>query len=141
MRPGRLPVTLLRRVCAQLVAAVCVLGLFSTELHHLLVRHATCAEHGELIHTADQSPHKSTLRAQVGAKTAEQRVLPEGDSASHEHEHCGVLSRHARCQTSANRGIAHEPAFWMAASSLGQALPSWQPIDLVLLAPKTSPPV
>jgi len=58
-RPTRhLPVSLVRsRRLALPVALVCALAYVGSVMHFVLVQHATCLEHGEMVHVEDASAH------------------------------------------------------------------------------------
>ena len=98
--------------------------------HEAAVRHATCAEHGESIHVG------------AGATTpapARQRVTP-GSTAAADHDHCSVTPMAAGdtpdCAPTLSSSAAPQP-------SIDVIPPAAPPpaIALLLVAPKSSPPV
>jgi hypothetical protein len=111
-------------------------------VHMLLVQHATCPEHGEMVH-ADAggislpraSSHDAANRPPTAASS------PDLESESHEHDHCLLAS--ARKVEVALRFVG--PALSASGPSTPQ-LHHWRtivqpPIALHVLAPKNSPPV
>lgn len=140
MRPYRSTRAALMQLCSKMLAVLCVVGLLGTQLHHVIVRHVTCLEHGELIHS---DPHGSYGTAsgwpELRLLEASSSIVAGADTAKHEHEHCGVVSQRFQCQ----RDATHSVGVLQLALVIRQ-LPEAQqayPIDIVLLAPKTSPPV
>jgi len=122
------------RALALIAAAAALLGQFFALFHEIAVRHARCAEHGEITHvrlagpTASlEPPATSGLRAQKG------EPLPG-------HEHCATaLTLLSAAGTRVHRQALHSPPvpapipFWNAPPARDRAF-------LLASAPKTSPP-
>jgi hypothetical protein len=119
------------------VACLCLAVQALSVAHHAVVRHATCLEHGELVHAgASYGPVDDGAAASgTGA-----RLDATPPAASDEHEHC--LACAARKAGAAGRAVASlPPPSGKAASEtapLGVPCIFW---SLFRLAPKTSPPV
>jgi hypothetical protein len=123
------------------LVALCILGQFSSLAHSLLVHHDRCAEHGELIHTADHGAHAAADSLAEPAAAPAFDTAPGTQSVADD-EHCTVLG-HRREQVT--------PAvFATLVVHVADAGPSAQAPCVALLvrsiagyliAPKTSPPV
>jgi len=103
--------------------------------HFLLVRHETCPEHGELLHSQVRSAtHHAVSGRAPGVSNSE-----EGTGAL-EHEHCSVFhhQRARAVETPASRPVA------LLAPAAPSAVPVSRPVTfaiaLYLVAPKNSPP-
>lgn len=129
----------LRRL-AGLVATFCLLGQLSTLAHNILVRHATCAEHGELVH---QSTAPGATKAISAARrdVAVRASAADDQAEGHGHEHCLVLA-HGRGHVGLDGASAPatvEPPEYQAVAPV--AAPARAASHTVYrLAPKTSPP-
>ncbi len=125
-----------RWVAIALVAlAAHAIGLF----HDAWIRHARCAEHGEVIHAEDGAVELTPPVARDPATHAHDLVLPGGASPRHpaEHDHCQpVLARAAAAPVLPTAVVAPEPA--AATPPPIAATASERP--RYRLAPKTSPP-
>ena len=124
------------------IACVCLLGQVSAMAHRALVRHATCAEHGEsvdlrAVDSADSAPGRlasaGTARSGQGFSPGAFAVAEEG------HEHCPIPgSRASQVQP------VQEAALHSGAARVSVDLPfdvGFGPsISTYLVAPKTSPP-
>lgn len=128
------------RYLVGLVATFCLLGQFSSLAHNLLVQHATCAEHGEIVHTGATS-------APEGAATEVAADPTVGDSGAsepaegHGHDHCLAVAHgrgHVGLQTVDAAVALDQPAKRVVAVTTGTA----RPVSYALyrLAPKNSPP-
>ena len=122
------------------LAAVCLLGPILGYAHMLLVAHARCPEHGELLHV--EAPSASEPLAAPGVPTREPIVAAESELASetHDHDHCVVTS--ARKTQAAVRSagpslVVTDPVPRQVVDEGAAASP---PIALYVLAPKNSPP-
>ncbi len=137
---GRFTTAAALRVLATLVAVLVTLSSLSQTAHFLLVPHALCAEHGELLELGEGSAHLSAS-VSAPAKTdgaAHADAAPSTD----EHEHCQVLARGQREQAqAAPQRLLVVPGTPTAASRI---LVSEHVVDrsqsALSLAPKTSPP-
>lgn len=147
-----------RAQCAflALVAGLCLV-LPAHLVHFLLVQHAVCSEHGELVH--GQLVHGPLVHGSlVHGESAPSRVasgasvVQDGDQASgarvsaagldDEHVHCALAgqARERLILPEAMSSLAGPGGLAGALGGPGAAshVPSWH---LLLLAPKTSPPV
>jgi hypothetical protein len=127
-------------VLRAVLGVIALVGLLGAQLgtvaHEVLVKHATCAEHGELIHVA-QAQETSESHAKSPALSS----ASSSDEAQHHHTH-DPLSLHSR-----------EKWLWVAPMQVALAPPPVSHIDLdtqkhvarsralYRLAPKSSPPV
>jgi hypothetical protein len=116
-------------------AYLCLATHLAGVLHVLVVRHATCPGHGELVHG--------------GAPAATPAPPPEGkvargvtQSSEELDDHCLLMATRRRemaALTSALHSIVPAPS--VTASAPPPALAVVTPRALLLLAPKTSPPL
>ena len=122
------------RVLGAFVLAQLSLVQVLPALHHALVHHEVCAEHGELVHSDESHGHAVTAGTDGPGYHAD-------SSGSHEHEHCGV--------SVAVRDpgvVASRPSLSLEASFAAPAVPSLacasaaRAIELLALAPKLPPP-
>jgi hypothetical protein len=131
------------RVFALLVAAVCLSARIASFAHLLLVPHAVCPEHGELIHVGEADEHAAP--AAVTRRAAHETSVSgtERADASHGHDHCTLLSDRGGQLALCPPPTALAPPPWSDQTApaclavRGHALS----ISLLLLAPKNSPPV
>lgn len=141
MRPRSLTSTRLRALRAA-VAALAVLlvagGPIASVAHYLLVAHVVC-EHGELVElTADPGATTPVLAQGSGP------AVSAGDSAlfAPDHVHCAVsaMARHAASGPAAGpRAHARLPATARLVTTPSAV--SSHGCSILLLAPKTSPPL
>lgn len=128
------------KVPAIALAALCLLGPILSYAHMLLVAHARCPEHGELLHV------EAPGAVQLGARTEAAGGLSVIGSAerlsseSHAHDHCVVASaRKAETVLESAGAIAViEPAGSPGGGDERRA--GSAPVPLYVLAPKNSPP-
>lgn len=119
------------RYLGTLLVGLSLLGQLAAFAHFAAVRHATCADHGEVVHAGSpgraeaQAPHDTTVAAAAGD--------------SHGHDHCHLLSRLRERLAPAETprlveaaATRHEPGALPAPPAT--AVPRYR------LAPKTSPP-
>lgn len=107
--------------------------------HAVLVPHATCAEHGEVIHLADVRPGIHGLAGH--ASDGKASVVP-ADRAESGHEHCSwLLAREPRVVD--GLGARNSPAAPLARSATRapRRVPFPERRPRYLLAPKQSPPI
>jgi hypothetical protein len=109
--------------------------------HFILVPHAICAEHGELLELHDAAAHGDKAHDDEAAASPAPASVSLTQSAAAEHDHCQVLARSERelsLPASAFQ-IAEAPSMSEPSSPLGSqaALSARSPL---ILAPKTSPP-
>jgi hypothetical protein len=130
-RASRRPLAL--RLAAGLAALLLVGGQGLSALHHALVAHRVCAEHGEWIHGAEHAADGAT-------SAARSREVRAADGAGESHEHCAVLGRVDGHRAAVAPGVAvAAPPDVPAAPPAVVARSPW-PGALLLIAPKTSPP-
>jgi hypothetical protein len=133
----------MRRVPSRLaivLVALCVgVGLVARLGHHVLVAHASCPAHGELVHAGPGLPvgHHAAAHAPRAESDAPSWSAPGDDDDAH--EHCDALA------TTASLSLARAAAPLSLAPSFellepARAVPRARTRLLLLLAPKTSPP-
>ena len=126
---------------AVLVAWLCLLLQASGVAHGLLVRHSFCLEHGELIHVPEagkgSAPPAFTSRGKAFA------VQATGSAEADEHEHCAVFAhrRDSLATSPQAHAVAASPHAERAEATHAGGLLRAPACALLLLAPKTSPPV
>jgi hypothetical protein len=128
-----------RRGFAALLAALCVLGPILAQAHLVLVQHARCAEHGELLHLGATAPSESAVSSDsaTGSGVSAPRTDP---SESHEHDHCVIASgrkTQAPAGSTAPLLSLSPPVRTVSPNVAGQLAPL---LPLYILAPKNSPP-
>ena len=153
-RAGRRPTPVL----VAFLALLCLTGQLSTSAHLLLVRHATCPEHGELIDTTGRGPSGPSIPASgktqtdaAASGTATGGAAPAWPGATavaaapalppgHGHDHCAFLS-HQRQELAlhAQQRVVDAPALPPPARIAAATRPAFA-TALFLLAPKNSPP-
>jgi hypothetical protein len=126
-----------RRSAALFVAVVLLVSHGTAALEIALVAHARCS-HGELVH-ADRAHSELSLAPETTGDAAAFARSERTDAEGGDHDHCNALSH--RYRPDMFRADVSTPLF---ASSVLSALRSKrlqvQPIPLLLLAPKSSPP-
>ncbi|MDB4966915.1 MAG: hypothetical protein JWN44_2604 [Myxococcales bacterium] len=126
------------RGIAALLAVVAVAGQISSFAHLVLVRHVTCAEHGDLVEVG----HERTLVAASSRRQAPTAIATATLDEIHRHEHCLIAPmRRDRLAagTAASRDSAHIDAYGTIGVVVdGGVVP---PIAIIILAPKNSPPL
>lgn len=129
---------LVLRLWAGLLALLLCGSSLSETAHFLLVQHAVCAEHGELIELHDRSAAAEALH-DAAPEHGTQASAPDLEG---EHEHCQLLGRRQQELTLPEvAGVAVVPR----APESGRALldaptAARAPVSALSLAPKTSPP-
>jgi hypothetical protein len=126
------------RIVASILATVALAGQVTSFAHLVLVRHVTCAEHGEFVevgkqHAAAKTPRPAPPTAVIAVE------MPAGE---HGHDHC-LLAPMRRDRvvagTPGSFDSLHVDAYGtIGVVAAGEVAP---PIALVLLAPKNSPPL
>lgn len=117
------------------VVALLLAGKIGALGHLLLVKHTRCA-HGELVHTQDLEAHRTVAAepdSDIGGEALQQA------HADH-HEHCKSLA-----VTELATVLVRPPALvqllaWELLLPAGRPATARAAIDLLALAPKTSPP-
>lgn len=137
---GRKTTSPAMRAAAALLALFLVASSFGQIAHLLLVQHAVCVEHGELVELQAHAAHDADGHATPGDEH------PSGDPASPDsgvdHDHCQVLARgqHEQllpAEPGASLAAAKPEAARSALAAPALPAPASPPL---LLAPKTSPP-
>lgn len=125
----RLPRSLVHGLLA-LSAAVWLFSGVASGLHHLLVRHVVCADHGELVELDDEH----AAAAAVPSEGPELRAVDH-----HDHDHgCDELLVDRLALPTAHAKPAHFLVLsWRSAPMTGAEAPRGPPLAY---APKTSPP-
>lgn len=134
------PVSLVRsRRLALLLALVCALAYVGSVMHFALVQHATCLEHGEMVHVEDASAHGL---GEVEGSFDDVRVASRREAAE-------AHGMDAHCVHSFFRREAPPPAegrtlVSVAPTRSAPALAVFrlhaEPVARLHLAPKASPP-
>jgi hypothetical protein len=110
-------------------------------VHHTAVAHGVCVEHGETIHMGRVVGHAATEASEVGLGKGES-ISSSSATLEHGHEHCSMIV-HGRDRFAlvppvvqgALTTLAQSDCLSTSAHTFVAARP------LLLLAPKTSPPV
>jgi hypothetical protein len=124
------------RQFAAVLAAVALVGQVASFAHLVLVRHVTCAEHGELIEVG----HERTIVATVAHKNVA-AVNATSPREVHGHDHCLLAPlRRDRAALGAPTSLdaLHVDAYGTIGHVANREIPP--PIAVLLLAPKSSPP-
>jgi hypothetical protein len=122
------------------LAVVCLLGPIVAQAHMLLVQHATCAEHGELVHLDGVNGDSVGTDATASSDLTTVSSASLEDAKPHGHDHCAAASAR-RIQAPVDRPQLNLPAAASAtAAPFDLDAPSGAPVALYRLAPKNSPP-
>ncbi len=126
----------MRRFRAVILAALLLASQTSAWLHAAAVSHATCAEHGEMIHAGAVAPESDRAEAEPSSPALRGDV-----SGVSGHEHCGSSALLRFRDAALPAPIAVAFALTPPSSRLRDgvvALP--RGADVYVVAPKTSPP-
>jgi len=126
------------RMVASILATVALVGQLTSFAHLVLVRHVTCAEHGELVELGhERTTAKSARQGQPSAV-----VSAVSDSDGHGHDHC-LIAPMRRDRVAAGTPASFDSAHIDAYGTIGVVVADEiaPPIALILLAPKNSPPL
>lgn len=131
------------RCVAVFVAALCLFSQLSHVAHMILVRHATCAEHGELIHVDEgrsvAAEHQGFVHDEATSSYSVTATTP-AEAQSHDHDPCYVLSQRESASLPPADAVvptgARMPSMLLGEGSLQAPSAS----ALYWLAPKNSPP-
>lgn len=130
------------RYSAAALAALFLLGPIMGYAHLLLVRHAQCPEHGELVHLGEAAvAPEGDIGLESNRPGAATDVVGSGhQSENHGHDHCDLVATRK----------AQAPLHAAGPALQAAATPSPHPIDdgplagsqiaIYRLAPKNSPP-
>jgi hypothetical protein len=126
------------RVVASVLATVALAGQVTSFAHLVLVRHVTCAEHGELVEVG---------RVRATAKPTEHHrptnaVSAESTDIAHGHDHC-VIAPMRRDRIASRPPAALDSIHIDAYGTIGAIAADdiAPPIAVISLAPKNSPPL
>jgi hypothetical protein len=125
------------RSLAAALAAVALVGQLASFAHLALVRHVTCAEHGELIEVGRERALTAAAPHAAGAI-----VASTATSEAHGHDHCLLAPmRRDGLARVAPRALdcAHVDAYGTIGRAVDRQVPP--PIAVIRLAPKSSPPL
>jgi hypothetical protein len=135
-RPARARAQALRLV-SQILLAVQLLSLG----HLFSVGHTTCPEHGDIVHVEHSAEATSASLAAARDVTRGSYIAPTKTSVTAELAHCLVCAEsNRRClltipaQTSCLQGL-------VVTSPHSVSTEAFASVDLILLSPKTSPPL
>lgn len=129
------------RYAAAALAALCLLGPILDYTHMLVVRHATCPEHGELIHVDEAGTSAGGHGDEVRPGSPTVALQSSQDAESHQHDHCVVvLCRKVQAPLGSVAGAVLAPPLAASLQSIDQDAVARSPIAIYLLAPKNSPP-
>jgi hypothetical protein len=122
---------------AAALAIFALAGQVASFAHLVLVRHVTCAEHGEMIEVG----HGHAAVATAPHRRAVTAVSEAAGAEAHGHEHC-LLTPMRRDRLAAGAPVAFDSVHIDAYGTIGvvgtdEVAP---PIALIVLAPKNSPP-
>ncbi len=118
-----------------LLSGLVLSGQAATFAHLALVRHVTCAEHGELVHASDESVRRPPTQAGATVDAFASTV------DHHRHDHCLVCI--FRRETSSGLvPVLQSAGLWRGVESAAAARPAvvGAAVARYRLAPKTSPP-
>jgi hypothetical protein len=125
------------RALAVLIAGLLSLSSLGEIAHFLLVPHAICADHGELIEVSEVGGHAAP---HADAPSSAPQVAPASGEGSG-HDHCELLASHQRqLALPAVAPGAVVPVATGVLIALAGGETSRQPLPALALAPKTSPP-
>lgn len=135
-----LPVRLVRpRLLALPLVLVCALVYLGSALHFAVVQHATCLEHGEVVHVEQADGHGSTHAEAVfdDARVASRREAAESHGAD---AHCAhsLLRREVLPPAPDSSAVTVVPL--RSAPALAVFRFHAEPVARLHLAPKASPP-
>ena len=127
------------RLLATALAFVAIVGQLSSFAHLGLVRHVTCAEHGELIEVGHNQPRAAMAPA---AEQATAVLTASSSSDTHGHDHC-LLAPMRRDRAMLGTPTVLDSTHVGAYGTIGRFPVSEVPpaIAVILLAPKNSPPI
>ena len=107
-------------------------------LHHALVQHVVCADHGELTH----DDHEAAPAAERERADASESARPESNAEHHAHEHCAEPAITGNPSLAAAECRAVEFGSKRPLPAVApRAERSQSSLDLLAFAPKLAPPV
>lgn len=125
------------RALSLFVALLLAASSLSQVAHFMLVRHAFCAEHGELLELSPAAQAETSH-----ASDDDRQARATGSETGEEHDHCQLLARGQREQLAVlPTSVTLAPATVSAPVAIAAAAASgFDQLERWLLAPKTSPP-
>ncbi len=130
------------RLLALPFVALCAVAYLGSAAHHALVQHATCLEHGEVIHVGEAAAHAQP--AQLAVPFEDVRITRASQMATPGH------GAEAHCSHTLLRREGLTPAAWYLSGAEPEARPRPvlapeqvhpEPVARLRLAPKASPPL
>lgn len=141
------------RFVACALSALFLAAQLGSAAHFLAVRHGVCPEHGELVHLepGEGATHVSAVEAALGARAiaaADADAGPGLDRAGarakvEADEHCPTAAaprREEHALAAVAAGVAPPPHRAVVRTSRGQVEAGARSLELLRLAPKSSPP-
>lgn len=128
---------------ASLIATVAIVACLIAQVgrvsHMLLVRHATCAEHGELVHLDGKGKQATAIELSDACRVKG----ADGPAEPHAHDHCVVAGTRREERAVADPVVAAGPpdAARGACLCAGHGVPPHGRLPVYRLAPKGSPPI
>ncbi|WP_338866992.1 hypothetical protein [Myxococcus stipitatus] len=128
------------RLLALPLVAVCAMAYMGSVLHFAMVQHATCLEHGEVVHVGEDGSHETPL---VESSFDDVRVTTRDEvPAGHGSEaHC----LHSLIRREAPPSVEGSPALTRVPTRSAPAMAVFrfhaEPVARLHLAPKASPPL
>jgi predicted cobalt transporter CbtA len=128
------------RRTALAVLVLFVIGSIASSLHMALVRHAVCAEHGEVVHVAPAAPAPGCDSALHEHDSRQWSSTPSDSSDAHDHCPVALQARERGLAWTPTRAVVqkHGPPL------VRTCAPSYAPVPTLsrlFFAPKHSPPV
>jgi uncharacterized Zn-binding protein involved in type VI secretion len=121
-----------------MLAVVALVGQLASFAHLVLVRHVTCAEHGELVEIGRDHSTPAVRSHRLAVATVGDASATE----THGHEHC-LLAPMRRDRLVAGAPVAFDVARLDAHRTIDpeRDVAVFQSVAVIVFAPKNSPPV
>jgi hypothetical protein len=121
------------------LALACLVLQLASAAHIILSPHSICAEHGDVVEGA--APHGGARALPVQRSGLLSSRAPPVVVAGHDHDHC-LLASHRRDGLPTSREAVRVPVPLRSshACAAAQHVLARAPIDIILVAPKSSPP-
>jgi hypothetical protein len=134
-----------RQHCSALLAALCIvasLGMSGLErtLHFAFVPHGWC-EHGETVDEADDQRDAAEDATSLSARRLDLTAAQQGSRHGDGHEHCSWVAVQPATVPVVQRAVASTLLDWQLLAMATAPTEECSPIALLLLAPKSSPPL
>jgi hypothetical protein len=137
---GRKAASPVFRALAAFVAVLLTASSLGQIAHFLLVPHAVCADHGELLELSTESDHAGQHHAEAEPPADDEAAAVSPEDAT-SHDHCEVLASGQRqLALPAASVVALVPAAASSSLALVETSAISRPLATLSLAPKTSPP-